>query len=294
MSATLLAAVQDQVQTFWSDIFVNEYVEMAKLPSLVSREYEGEIKEAGNTVKVSQINTPVATRRTIGTPGYENYTATPMVTEQIFVTADTIIDAGYEFGSLAMLQSQIKTQDSAIRAGLLKALEIEMNNWLYSIVSPSASGPDHIIDSVSDFNATQLLAARKIAADAHWPEGDSWLLASSSYINDMLAVTGLTSNDFVTDNPVLSGRLVAQRFGLNILEDNSVGMRQLSPSSAANDLALLFNPAFMYLCMQLQPVFKISDLHAMKRRGYLITVELVAGAKLGLDGATKHAKFYNS
>lgn len=294
MSATLLANVQDQVQTFWSDIFVPEFEEMAKFPSLVSREYEGEIREAGDQVKVSQINTPVANRRTIGTPGYEQYSSNPMSTQQITIKADQIIDAGYKINSLVDLQSQIKNQNSEIRRGLLKALEIEMNNWLYSLCAPSAASPDHIIDSVSDFNTAQVLAARKIAADAFWPEGENWLLASSSYINDMLTVAGLTGADFVSDNPVMTGRLVAQRFGLNIMEDTSVGMRQLSPSGAANDLALLFHPSFMYLVMQMQPTFKLSDLHPTGVRGYLLTVELVAGAKLGIDGDVKHAKFYNS
>lgn len=294
MSATLLANVQDQIQTFWSDIFVDEFVEMAKLPSLVSREYEGEIKEAGDTVKVSQINDPVAVRKTIGTPGYEQYSSTPMATEQISIKADTIIEAGYEINSLVNLQSQIKSQDSKIRQGLLRALEKEMNNWLYGLVAPSQAAPDHVASGVATFDDTQLLAARKLAADAHWPEGDTWLLLSSSYTNHLMAKTVMTSADFVADNPVLTGRFVAKRFGINILEDTSIGMRQISPTLNASDLGLLFNPAFMYLCMQMQPTFKISDLHASRRRGYLLTCELVAGAKLGLDGAVKHATFYNT
>lgn len=294
MSATLLANVQDQIQTFWSDIFVPEFQEMAKLPSLVSRDYDGEINQGGDEVKVSQIVTPTGSRKTIGTPGSENYSSETMQTKQIAIKADQIIEAGYEISSLVQLQSQIKSERSEIRQGLLKALEIEMNNWLYGLVSPSVATPDHIIDSVSDFNAAQLLVARKIAADGHWPEGENWLLASSSYINDMLTVAGLTGADFVSDNPVMTGRLVAQRFGLNIMEDTSVGMRQLSPTGAADDLALLFHPSFLYLVMQMQPTFKLSDQHANRKRGYLLTVELVAGAKLGIDGALKHAKFYNS
>lgn len=294
MSATLLANVLDQVQTFWSDIFVPEFKEMAKLPSLVSRDYEGEIGPGGNEVKISQVVTPTASRKTIGTPGYENYSSTTLQTNQVSIKADQIIEAGFEIGSLVQLQSQIKSERSEIRSALLKALEIEMNNWLYSLVAPSASAPDHTIDSVTDFNANQLLAARKIAADQHWPEGENWLLASSSYINDMLAVAGLTGADFVSDNPVMTGRLVAQRFGLNIMEDTSAGMKHVSPTKATTDLALLFHPSFMYLVMQMQPTFKLSDLHSSRKRGYLLTVELVAGAKLGIDGDKKHATFYNN
>jgi hypothetical protein len=294
MSATLIADVENNVREFWSDIFVPEFVEMSKLPSLISRKYDGEIKATGDSVRVSQITTPTATRRTIGTPGYEQYSAQKMQSSQIVITADTIIDAGYEFDSLVDLQSQIRDQKSTIRQGLLKALEIEFNNWIFSMLSPSASSPDHIQSSVTDFNDAQLLVARAIAANAFWPDGDTWLGLSSSYINDLLATTTMTSSDFVLDNPKMTGRFVAQRYGINIYEDNTVGSRQISPTGAATDLGLLFNPEFMYLVMAMQPTFKISDLHVVKRRGYLLTVELISGAKRGIDSGLKHATFYNS
>jgi hypothetical protein len=44
--------------------------------------------------------------------------------------------------------------------------------------------------------------------------------------------------------------------------------------------------------MQTEPTFKISDLHSQKKRGYLISVDLVFGAGLGVEGSVKH--IYNT
>jgi hypothetical protein len=44
----------------------------------------------------------------------------------------------------------------------------------------------------------------------------------------------------------------------------------------------------MYLVMQEMPTFKLSDLHSNKQHGYLLSVRLIVGAKLGIDGDVKH------
>jgi hypothetical protein len=71
-------------------------------------------------------------------------------------------------------------------------------------------------------------------------------------------------------------------------------MHQLSAGSATEDFALAFHPDFMYMVAQMQPTFKLSDLHSNKQRGYLLTVDMVGGAKLGLQGNLKHIVAYNS
>jgi hypothetical protein len=67
MSVTDLAAVTNQIQKFWAPIFMPELKAQAKLPGLVSRDYEGEIKAEGDTVYVSQLVIPDAQEMTVGT-----------------------------------------------------------------------------------------------------------------------------------------------------------------------------------------------------------------------------------
>jgi len=295
MSQTNIADVQNQVQTIWAPVFMDELLEKTLLVSLVNKDYEGDIKVKGDTVRVSQINRPVASRREIGS-GHDTFNTTKLSSSYVDIKANQVIDAAYEFDSIVQLQSQIGDQESKIRQGLREALDIALNDYLYGLVAPSAATPDHITNGVTDFNASQLSAARKLAAKAKWrKEGGWWLLADPSYYSDLLNSQTLTSKDYVEgETPIIGGEIVNRRFGFNVLEDNSDGMKQLSPTLNPDDLALGFHPDFMHFVMQLEPEFKVADLTANKQHGFIIVVKIVVGAKLGIDGDLKHLKTYNT
>jgi hypothetical protein len=296
MTTTFVADVANQVQKFWSPIFQSKLKEETILPSLVSKQYEGSIQNYGDTVYVSAVDRPTAVRKTVGTGAYDSYSSQKLSTTRVSIAADTIIEAGYVIENLAMLQSQIGAQDSAIRQGLFEALEIELNNYLYSKVAPSTSAPDHSIASVSDFNASQLGATRILASQAKWGQNNRYLLADPQYFQDLLNATTMTSSDYSsTDAPVVGGKFVLQRFGFNIIEDNSAGMATgVSPLGTTTDLALAFVPDWLLFVMQQGVTFKVSDLHAQSKRGFLLTAELLVGASLGIEGANKHIKIYNT
>ncbi len=288
MSVTLLSDVSAQVKKFWSDIFVPELMEMSVLPGLVSREYEGEIKQAGDTVKVSSFQRPVAQRKTVGS-GHETFEVGKLQTDQIEITANEVITAGFKFDSLTRLQSQVGDPNSDIRRGILEAMLIEVNNYLYSLLAPATA-----TGSVTDFNLTAMGGVRTQASLALWPESERYLLLGPQYYTDFMAVANFTSADYVGDDkPVVNGKVLGQRYGFWIAEDNSVGMRQVSPTSnAAGDTALAFHPSFMYFVTQLQPEFEISSLHALGQHGHVITAKMVCGAQLGIDGDVKHTTRY--
>ena len=68
MTATKIADLQDQIQTFWSEIAMQELRESFILRNLVNRQYEGAIQNKGDTVTVYQIDAPQnESLRTIGT-----------------------------------------------------------------------------------------------------------------------------------------------------------------------------------------------------------------------------------
>lgn len=298
MSVTLVSDLTEQVQKFWAPMMVDELKESAILPSLVNKDYMGEIKQGGDTVYISQIATPVGSIKTIGVD-HQTYTSEKLTTTRKTIVADKIIEASFELDSLIDLQTQLGSPEgqSKIRAGLNKALELQLNKYLYSLVSPSTSAPDHSIASITDFNAAQVLVFRALASQAKWlSDMGWWLLLGPSYYNDFLTATTLTSSDYVGgDQPVIGGKKPYNRFNFNIMEDNSDAMFQLSPTLAATgDTALAFHPDFMYLVMANAPTIKLSDLHANKQRGYLLTAELVVGAGLGLQGNVKHIVGYNS
>lgn len=279
MSATSVLDVQDQVQKFWAPMFMDELRETALLPSLVNRAYEGEIKKGGDTVYVSQINKPTGENRTVGTNA-DSFATEQLSLSRVDVKADKRAVAAYEFEDLAQIQSQLESQDSEIRRALVDAVNLKINEYLYGLVAPSASAPDHLINSITDFNASQVAAARLRAAAAKWERSKGWwILADPSYYSDLLNASTLTSSDYgATDAPVIGGQIVNKRMGFNILEDNTIAV----------DQALVFHPDFLYLVMQQMVQFKISDLHSQKKFGYIISADLIYGAKLGIQGAVKH------
>lgn len=292
MASTGLTQVADQIQTFWSPLFMKELRESQLLGALVNKDYEGEIKQLGDTVRVSQINAPSGSLKTAGVDA-DSFDSDLLTTTKVDVKADKRAVASFEFQDLVQLQSQIGAEDSEIRQSLLFAVQKKINDYLFTLVNPSTSSPDHLITGVTDFNASQLNSCRKLASQAKWMrEKGWWALLDPSYYSDLLNAQTLTSSDYVGDErPVVGGQIANQRFGFNLLEDNSDGMSSLSAAGpGGEDAALLFHPDFMHLVMQAGPSFKISDLHPTKKFGYVISVDIVFGAKLGISGNVKHIK----
>ena len=272
------AEVEIMVQEAWSDVFMMELREQLLLGALVNKDYQGDIMMKGDTVKVSQINAPVGQLKTVGVDA-DAFDSEALSSTQVEIKADKLAVASFEIEELAMLQSQLGNKESELRASLEFAVAKQINDYLYSLVLPSAAAPDHTLTGVTDFNTSQLGIVRTLASQAKWMRNKPWyLLADPQYYGDLLSETNIISRDFVADQPTINGQIAQQRLGFNILEDNSRGA----------DYALAFHPDFLHLVMQTQPRFKISDLHSQKRFGFVMSVDIVFGAKIGIDGALKH------
>ena len=293
MAVTDLTSVQNQIQKFWAPMFMKELREQLLLGALVNKEYQGEIKRQGDTVYVSQINAPTGQLLTVGTDA-DSFDTEEVSMTRIEVKANKRAVAAFEILDLAQLQSQLDAQDSELKTSLMYAIDKQINTYLYSLVAPSTSSPDHSLASVNDMNAAQVNAIRLLASKAKWGKDKGWyLLADPSYWSDILNAATLTSSDYVgAEAPIIGGNIAMKRFGFNMFEDNSSGLLTKSPAAAGADVALAFHPDFMHLCMQPTPSFKLSDLHSQKKFGFVLSVDVVFGAALGIDGAKKHVLTY--
>lgn len=285
MSSTLLANVSDQIQKYWAPRFTQELRASLLLGSLVNKDYEGSITQGGDTVYVSQINAATGELKTVGTDA-DTFSPESLSASRISIVADKRAVASYEFEDLVKLQSQLGQQDPEIMNSLKYAVAKQINDHLYSKVNPSTSAPDHLISGVTDFNASQLSGARILAAQAKWLMNPGWYaLLDPQYYGDVLNAQTLTSSDYgAADAPVISGQVGLKRFGFNIFEDNS----------RSADFALLFHPDFLHMVMQQEVRVKLSDLHSNKKFGFVMSVDVVFGAALGVNGNVKHIKVYNS
>ena len=289
---TRMADIADQVTKYWGPLGINKLKQDSLLPSLVNKDFEGNLGAEGDTVYVSEVNIPPATRKTTGS-GEESFSASKINTTRVAIVANQTITAAYKVQSLVQLESQIKQENSAIRESLMQSIEVELNNYLYSLINPSSSNPDHVINGVTDFNASALAAYRLLAAKARWAKDNNWFaLLDPSYYSDMLNASTFTSSDYVGERPIINGQISTQRMGFNIFEDNSDGLLTLGTSGA--DCGLLFHKDFMHLVMPQSITFKVSDLHSNMEHGYLISAHVVCGAALGCNGAKKHIRVYNT
>lgn len=295
MAVTQIGDVQDQVQKYWAPVYTKQLRESLMLGGLVNREYQGDLKRQGDTVYVSQINAPTGQLLTVGTDA-DAFDSDQLSQTRIAIQANKRAVAAFEFEDLAVIQSQLDNQDSEMRTSLMFAMNKQINNYLYSLVAPSTSAPDHVINGVADFNAAQVSATRLLAAKAKWNKEKPWyLLVDPQYYSDILNAATLTSSDYgASDAPVIGGQLALNRFGFSILEDNSDGILTLSPATAGADCALAFHPDFLHMVMQTEVNVRISDLHSQKRFGYVMSVDVVFGAALGVDGDEKHIQIYNT
>lgn len=279
---TQLAEVQAQVQEFWAPLFMEELRASLLLGSLVNKEYQGEIKNLGNKVTVSMIKKPQGQTRTVGVDA-DSFETSLLETEYVEVTANKRFVAGFDLVDLVQLQSQIGAQDSKIREALLYSVQEQVNEYLYGLVAPSAS-PDHTITGVTTFAKAQVLQARTLAAGSKWAKDpNKYILCSPNHYADLLNETTFTSSDYVGPNEPLTvgGQMAMRRFGFNIFEDDS----------RTGDYSLAFHPDFLLWVMQKQPTFQISSQHANKKFGFVLSVDLIGGAALGIEGDVKHITF---
>lgn len=291
MAITELADVQNQVKKYWSDLFMPELRESNPLLALVDKTYDGAIARQGDTVRVSQVVKAAGETKVIGAAGDNTFTPETMVTRYVDIKADRRFVASYEFEDLVDLQSQITAERSEIRESLLDAMNTQINNYLYSLVAPALG---QALTAVAAMDAATLKSIRVIAGKQKWFKSPGWYgLLSPDYYGDVMDETKLTSSDFVADQPVVGGEIVTRRYGFNIIEDNSDGLASLSPTPG-NPSALFFHPAFCHMVTQMQARFKVSDQHANSKFGYIISVDMIGGAKLGIEGDKLHVSVVNS
>lgn len=269
------ANIQLMVQKFWSPMFMQELRDALLLGALVNREYSGEIKKPGDTVKVSVIQAPTGELKTVGTDA-DSFTTEQLNSLTVDVKADKRAVASFELEDLVLLQSQLGEKESEIRQALVYAVAKQINTHLYTKVAPIVANDL----TIANLDASGLIQVRERAAKSKWPMDQKgwWGLMSPEYYSDILAAQTLTSKDYVDDAPVIGGQIANKRFGFNILEDNSL----------ATQKAVFFHPDWLLMVMQTEPTFKISDLHSQKKFGYVMSVDVVFGAALSPEGDKKH------
>ena len=281
MASINLGDNASQVVKYWSARTTQQLREKLLLGGIVSKEFSGEIKQSGDTVKIYSVNSPNATVTTVGTANSNAFTGSAISTTSVDLKIDKIATAAYEFSSENEMLSLLSSNNPEVIQSLVFAVEKAINSHIYSVMIPSVAAPDHTVTGVTNFDNSQFLACRLLADTAKWNDLKPWYaLLDPSYYNDVLATQTHTSAEYVSDMPVLSGKITAQRYGFNVALDNSL----------STDVGYLFHPDAVNFVMAQDLQVKISDLHPTGKHGVMLSVSAMYGAALGIDGAKKCIK----
>lgn len=257
------------IPEIWSAKMYQELRNDVMFANIFSREYEGEIKNFGDTVNVQQIVAPTGE---IITDDKAQFSSSTMQVNRIAITANKRASAAFEFTDMAQLQSMAFQQDA--QEALLYAIRLKLESDIIASLVPSASNPDHQIApaSASDLASADLGSIRTLLSSAKVPVSNRKLLLAPSYYGDLLSKTQVTSSEFVSGNSAQSG-VVSQFMGFEIMEHNLLSA----------DVGYAVHPSAMLLVMQQDIRIKISDLHSQNKYGYLLSADMVYGFTLADD-----------
>lgn len=204
------AEVSAIVPEQWSSKYYD--VLLAELPfsSLISKEYEGEISNLGDTVNIATI------------PEFADATELPeadaadadsvTVGSQALVINKRIVK-DFIVTNKALLQSIPFVEK--LKELAIYSIQKKIQALIISLTVPSAA-PDHTLSAVTPgiYALADVLAVKELLDNQNVPQSDRHLVLGAGPLNDIFNITGFTSSDFVASgSPLASGQLPAQLVG---------------------------------------------------------------------------------
>lgn len=253
------------IPTAWSPLIYAELRNKIAYLNLFSRDYEGEIKQKGDTVKVNQILAP---NGEILTDDKASFNPEELNIDQFSIVADRRAVASFEITDMAKLQS-LDFQVEIMNA-LTYAIQKQMEVDIQSIMVPSASAPDHALAALvgSSFDVADVVALRTLFSTAKvGPE--RFLALSPTFYGSLMQKGLVVGSDYGSVNDLMAGE-VKKLAGFTIFEHDL----------ETGNTARAFHPSAIQLVMQTAVNVQVSNLHSQKKFGYLVSADIVYGRKL--------------
>lgn len=254
------------IPEIWSSQMYAQLRNQMIFGKIFERKYEGAIANMGDIVRVNQVAAPTGEILTDDTAAFTPETLT---INQLTVTANKRASAAVEITDLAKLQSmefQMELQDA-----LVYAISKQLESAIIAALVPSAAAPDHQIApaSASAFAPVDLGSARTLLSIQNVPVDNRYAILDPQYYGDLFNSTAMVSTDYVSGKNGEEG--VIQKY---------MGFKILEHSLLTADVAHVVHPSALQLVMQQDVRVKISDLHANKYYGYLVSADFVFGLSL--------------
>lgn len=200
------------VPEVWSKNYYDTLLAELPFESLISKDYEGEIKALGDRVNISTI------------PEFAQ--ASEMPSEEAAIDAEAVTITGQQLVINKQVVKDFIVTDKAklqslpfvekLRALAIYSIQKKIQSLIISLTVPSAAAPDHTLAAVTagTYALADILAAKELLDNANVPMSDRHKVLGASPLNDIFNITGFTSSDFVASgSPLVTGELPAQLAG---------------------------------------------------------------------------------
>lgn len=258
-----LAAIVPEI---WSQRYYD--VLLAELPfaSVVNKDYEGEIQNLGDTVKISTF--PEFSEALELAEDAKADADAITVTQQSLVINKRIYK-DFIVTNKAQLQS-LPAMDK-LRELAVYAINKKIQKIIIEDIAPSTSAPDHTLayDSGTTLALADLLEAKELLDDANVPMSNRHVVLGSAQTNDIFNITGFTSSDFVlAGSPLTTGEVGQALLGF---------MPHMT--TEVDNTAYLFHSSFYTMASQQGLSISVYDLGVEGKRAARVNVDVLAGFK---------------
>lgn len=268
MASSGLTELANLIPEIWSPKMYEELRASNQLfTNFFAKEYEGEIRSSGDTVRVNTLAKPTAEDVYANNDGSFNKQAVSISQQSIVANHHT--SAAFEISDIAMLQS-LEFQAEAQKA-LLDAIKEKMESDIIALLIPSAAAPDHDIAPAvaGDLATVDVATARTLLSTALVPMSDRVGFVDPQYYGDLLQEQQMMSRDYTSGNSSEAG--VADKFlGFGIVEHNLL----------AADTSFWCHKSALQVVMQRGVRVKLSDSHSAGRYAFTLSADIIWGAKL--------------
>lgn len=262
-AASNLSAIVPEI---WSARYYD--VLLAELPfaSVISKEYEGEIANLGDTVNISSFPEFDAGEE-LAEDAAADASAVTVSGQQLVINKRVVKD--FIITRLALLQS-LPSMDK-LRELAIYAILKKINSTIISTIVPSAAAPDHQIayDSGTTLALADILEAKELLDGANVPQAMRHMVLGAAQMNDVFNITGFTSSDFLLAGaPLQTGQVPAGLLGFMPHMTTTVG-----------NVSYFFHSSFMTMAAQEGVSVREYDLGGEGKRAVRVNVDTLYGLK---------------
>lgn len=254
------------VPSIWSQNYYDALLAALPFNSIISRDYEGEIANLGDTVKVSQF--PEFDDAEEVAEDERSSASALTVTQQSLVINKRVVK-DFIVTNKALMQS-LPAMDK-LRDLAIYAIQKKMQAIIIAAILPSTSAPDHTIayDSSTTLALADMLEVKELLDNADVPAQNRHFVVGAAQLNDIFNITGFTSSDFITaSSPLQSGQLPPALLGF-------------APhfTSVVGNSSYWFHQSFMTLAAQKGISVQEYDLGVDGKRATRVNVDTLFGLK---------------